>query len=77
MKVLSHHYWNPRLCREEDPLGTGLYTLGTACAERQLSAKATRHSWAGKGPSIVSHRGNTQHRCAESPFNCRHSHGYR
>jgi hypothetical protein len=30
------HYRNRGLCREPDPLGTGLYALGTACAEREL-----------------------------------------
>jgi hypothetical protein len=67
------HYRNAQHCRERDPLSIGLNTLGTASAEMELSGKATRHRWAGKGTSVVSHRENTQHRCAESPFNSRHS----
>jgi hypothetical protein len=51
----SLHYRNRRLCREPDPLGTGLYALGTACAERELSAERSRHRWAGTGGSAQSH----------------------
>jgi hypothetical protein len=59
------HYLNPGLCRERVPLGTGLNTLGTACDERELSAKPIRHRWVGKWPSAVSHRKNTRQMCRE------------
>jgi hypothetical protein len=66
------HYRNPRLYRERDPLGTGLIALGTASAERELSAERSRHRWAGKGRSAVSHGPNTRQSCAESPLSSRH-----
>jgi hypothetical protein len=66
------HYRNRPLCREPDPLGTGLYALGTACAERELSAERSRHRWAGTGGSAESHGPNSRHSCAESPFSSRH-----
>jgi hypothetical protein len=69
----SHrHYRNRGLCREPDPLGTGLYALGTACAERELSAERSRHRWAGIGGSAESHGPNSRHSCAESPLSSRH-----
>jgi hypothetical protein len=66
------HYRNPRLCRERDPLGTGLIALCTACAERELSAEGSRHRWAGRGRSVESQGPNSQHSCAESPLSSRH-----
>jgi hypothetical protein len=66
------HYRNLWLCRERDPLGTGLNALGTACAKRELSAEPSRHRWAGKGRSAMSHGPNTRHSYVESPFNSRH-----
>jgi hypothetical protein len=68
----SLHYRNRGLCREPDPLGTGLYALGTACAERELSAERSRHRWAGTGGSAESHGPNSRHSCAESPLSSRH-----
>jgi hypothetical protein len=53
--MYRNHYRNPRLCREQDPLGIGLIALGTACAERELSAERSRHRWAGKDGSAESH----------------------
>jgi hypothetical protein len=67
------HYRKPRLCREPDPLGTRLIALGTACAERELSAERSRHRWAGKGGSAESQGPNSRHSCAESPLSSRHS----
>jgi hypothetical protein len=66
------HYRNPRLCRERDPLGTGLFALGTACAERELSAERSRHRWAGTGGSAESLGPNSRHSCGESPLSSRH-----
>jgi hypothetical protein len=66
------HYRNPRLCRERDPLGTGLIALSTACAERELSAERSRHRWAGKGRSAVSQGPNSRHSCVVSPLSSRH-----
>jgi hypothetical protein len=68
----EEHYRNPRLCREQDPLGTGLIALGTACAERELSAERSRHRWAGKGGFAESQGPNSRHSYAESPLSSRH-----
>jgi hypothetical protein len=69
---LPHHYRIPRLCREQHPLGTGLIALGTAYAERELSAERSRHRWASTGGSAESHGPNSRHSCAESPRSSRH-----
>jgi hypothetical protein len=60
----SEHYRILGLCREQAPLGTGPNTLSTACAERELSAEAKRHGWAGTEPSAESQRESSRERCA-------------
>jgi hypothetical protein len=71
-RARTEHYRNPRLCREQNPLRTGLIALGTTCAKRELSAERSRHRWAGKGGSAVSQGPNSRHSCAESPLSSRH-----
>jgi hypothetical protein len=66
------HYQNPGLYREQDPFGTGLIALGTACAERELSTERSRHRWAGIGGSAESHGPKSRHSCAKSPLSSRH-----
>jgi hypothetical protein len=68
---LVTHYRNRGLCREPDPLGTGLFALGTACAERELSAERSRQRWAGTGGSAESHGPNSRHSCTEGPLSSR------
>jgi hypothetical protein len=46
-------------------LGTGRILLGTECAERELSATATWHCWAGKGLCAESLGKTPRHTCAE------------
>jgi hypothetical protein len=64
----NDHYRNPWLCRERVALGTGRNTLGTACAERELSAKPTWHRWAGKWLFAESQSKYSRHKHAESPI---------